>query len=223
MLNSKSIPRVKTGSDRFIWYIDFPPDGFSDIADTVGAILNPTTKLQGDVQITRDVDVDSSAMSLGLKFSFPIEQTVLDGYSKFISGIYHCEIMRNTLFVLIDASTADPLRRKGDRASTTGPIWRCSVFDKDGADPALVEDPEKLISATLQAGDRGKQRWVTGNACPGDAELALICVNNLHRHYSGFEECMREGAADLAWRGGREAGGDGPAKDGSGVGSASSL
>ncbi|KAH9167610.1 hypothetical protein EDB89DRAFT_117645 [Lactarius sanguifluus] len=48
------------------------------------------------VQITRDVDVDPPTMPLGLTFSFPVEQTVLDKYEKFISGMYLGEITRDT-------------------------------------------------------------------------------------------------------------------------------
>ncbi|KAH9016485.1 hypothetical protein EDB85DRAFT_2155881 [Lactarius pseudohatsudake] len=43
-------------------------------------------------------------MPLFPTFSFPAEQTVLEKYENFISGIYHGEITRNTLLALDDAA-----------------------------------------------------------------------------------------------------------------------
>ncbi|KAH9007711.1 hypothetical protein EDB84DRAFT_1553164 [Lactarius hengduanensis] len=97
-------------------------------------------------------------MPLGLTFSFPVEQMVPDKYEKFISGMYHDlgEITRDTLLALVDAAPqpipfgskapeqalrarhggAQP-RRDGQRRRTTPAA-------------ALVEDPEKLVPATLR-------------------------------------------------------------------------
>ncbi|KAH8997021.1 hypothetical protein EDB86DRAFT_3076957 [Lactarius hatsudake] len=69
------------------------------LTGTVDVFLTSTAGLQGDVQITRDVDVDPT-MPLGLTFSFPVKQMVLDKYEKFISGMYLSEIMRDTLLTL---------------------------------------------------------------------------------------------------------------------------
>ncbi|KAH9057736.1 hypothetical protein EDB87DRAFT_1578472 [Lactarius vividus] len=68
---------------------------------------------------------------------------------------------------------------------------------------------------------------VRGKCMPRRCRIAtdvdFVCEDSLYRHYSGRAVCMRGGAADLAWQGGREAVETVLTKDDSGVGSASSL
>ncbi|KAH8996986.1 hypothetical protein EDB86DRAFT_3076912 [Lactarius hatsudake] len=171
MLNSKSIPRVKTGSDGIVRPIAFltsgdafgirlllPPISPSSdyIADTVARFLIQPRNYK-ETCITRDVDVDSSAMSPGLTFSSQSNKR----YSKFISGIYLGGIMRNTLF-------------------HDGPNMEVPGF--------VEKDPEKLISATLQAGDRARApRLHAGRGFPArrSARRAPFCAVERVCHCDG--------------------------------------
>ncbi|KAH9030231.1 hypothetical protein EDB83DRAFT_1850945 [Lactarius deliciosus] len=138
---------LKTGSDRF-----FRSDY---LTGTVDAFLTSTAELQRDVQIARDVDVDSHTMHLGLTFSFPVEQMVLDKHEKFISGMYLGKITRDTLLALVDAAPrpiifGSKAPEQALRPRRGGAQLRRDGSEKDHAAAALVEDPEKLVPATLQ-------------------------------------------------------------------------
>ncbi|KAH9057742.1 hypothetical protein EDB87DRAFT_1578476 [Lactarius vividus] len=170
--------------------------------------LTLTTELQEDVEIARDVD--SLAMPLGLTSSFPVEQTILDKYEKFISGMYLGEITRNTLIVLIDAAPQPILF---DTKAPEQALWAqqggaCPHRDESGdAAAALVEDPEKLVLATIQRQKRQEIvqehfGYESGKVSLRNAALVvrrsaanymrLASIGDcLYQHCPGFEECMR--------------------------------
>ncbi|KAH9017969.1 hypothetical protein EDB85DRAFT_2014028 [Lactarius pseudohatsudake] len=81
-------------------------------------------------------------MPLGLTFSFPVEQMVPDKYEKFISGMYLGEITRDTLLALAPEQ-ALRARHGGAQPCRDG-------SEEDDPAAALVEDPEKLVPATLR-------------------------------------------------------------------------
>ncbi|KAH9168911.1 hypothetical protein EDB89DRAFT_2231576 [Lactarius sanguifluus] len=162
VLNSKSIPRVKTASDGFIRCIDFPPDGlFVTHLNKAHCFLD----LWGRLRI---IYVCSSP-------AFHLAQTTLPTpWARFLiqppnykgtckSREIQTNGTRQVLKVHFSRSSSAERRLNkhyGPNMEVLGLVgseWNGrDGIDEDGTDTALVEDPAKLISATLQAGDRAR-------------------------------------------------------------------
>ncbi|KAH9008372.1 hypothetical protein EDB85DRAFT_2066878 [Lactarius pseudohatsudake] len=96
-------------------------------------------------------------MPLGLTLSFPVEQMVPDKCEKFISGMYRDlgEITRDTLLALVDAAPqpiffGSKAPEQALRARHGGAQPRRDGSEEDDPAAALVEEPEKLVHATLR-------------------------------------------------------------------------
>ncbi|KAH9014677.1 hypothetical protein EDB84DRAFT_1568044 [Lactarius hengduanensis] len=86
-------------------------------------------------------------MPLSLTFSFPVEQMVPDKYEKFISGMYR------DLLALVDAASQPVLfgSKAPEQALRAGGAQpRRDGNEEDDPAAALVEDPGKLVPATLR-------------------------------------------------------------------------
>ncbi len=88
------------------------------LADSVDALPASTAELQEDVQNASDVDVDSPTVPLGLRFSFPVEQTALDkGYLTRTKGFN--AVIKDVVRLLQDALTASHVCRTCERRMPT--------------------------------------------------------------------------------------------------------
>ncbi|KAH9032133.1 hypothetical protein EDB85DRAFT_2145693 [Lactarius pseudohatsudake] len=152
-------------------------------------------------------------MPLFPTFSFPAEQTVLDKYEKFISGIYHGEITRNTLLALDDAVPQlflfDLNKEYGLEREALGFVESaCSGRDDDDSyRGSRGGTGEALVPATLQRLKRQEVEQENFGYAPGEVSLRdrrapdgrgvsgrrrTVCNRHRLKGCPGFEKCMRE-------------------------------
>ncbi|KAH9068266.1 hypothetical protein EDB83DRAFT_2314750 [Lactarius deliciosus] len=89
-------------------------------------------------------------MPLGLTFSFPVEQMVLDKHEKFISGMYLGKITRDTLLALVDAAPqpiifGSKAPEQALRARRGGAQLRRDGGEKDYAAAALCPKRQDIV------------------------------------------------------------------------------
>ncbi|KAH8996990.1 hypothetical protein EDB86DRAFT_3154786 [Lactarius hatsudake] len=175
-------------------------------------------------------------MPLGLTFSFPVEQMVLDLYEKFISGMYLGEITRDTLLALrrgrhcrgahggpgeARSCHVSVPEEAGDRAGALRLRTMRGLPARRSARRPPLCAAERVSRRDRRALDGLRQRAREGSTASSvvgvGGKLYAIGLNwSLDQHCPGFDECTREEICEKRVE-------MGLAKDGSGVGSASSL
>ncbi|KAH9167612.1 hypothetical protein EDB89DRAFT_1996960 [Lactarius sanguifluus] len=154
VLNSKSIPRVKTASDGFIRCIDFPPDGlFVTHLNKAHCFLD----LWGRLRI---IYVCSSP-------AFHLAQTTLPTpWARFLIQPQNYKGTCKSREIQTNG-TRQVLKVHFSRSSSAERRLNKHYGPNMEVLGLVGKDPEKLISATLQAGDRARD---LGYA-PGDVSL----------------------------------------------------